>query len=166
MLAARRAFDAGPVQQAVRVEGVPHMLALAESEADGRAALRDARRFSANCSRPMPYLAIRYSAASAPSGPIVGFSSKGWKCSSTLDVVANLLQRALEGRQADGTPWAGHVGDEVDLAVGHRLPRQLRVEQVAQAVAQQVQAQHRQRDRHAGEDRQQRRLEQHASAPR
>ena len=46
------------------------------------------------------------------------------------------------------------------------LPRQPRIEQIAQPVAQQIEAQHRDRDRNARIDREQRRLEQQASARR
>jgi hypothetical protein len=119
---------------------------------------RSTPRLCASCASFMPYLAFRCSAASSPSGAICGFSSKGWKCTSTSQVGADALQRTFQRVQAHRAPGAGHVGYKVDL---HRrfTARQLGVEQVAQAVAHQVQAQHAERDGHARVDGQQRRLE-------
>ena len=62
-----------------------------------------------------------------------------------------------KGRTALGLQLYAEV---VDFQHRLSLAGQSRVHQVAQAVAEQVQAEHRQRNRHAGEYRQQRRLEQ------
>ena len=44
---------------------------------------RSVSRVAASCAGEAPYLRARCSTASSPSAGICGFSSKGWKCSST-----------------------------------------------------------------------------------
>ena len=108
-------FEAGPVQQAVGVEGVPDALALTEGEADRRAAL--AQRLAALrelCRAHAVFLGqvlLRVFAL----GRHRRVQLEGLEVQLDLVGQAGARQRHLERVQAHGAPGAGHVGHKVDL---------------------------------------------------
>ena len=117
-------LQAGPVEQAMRVEGVPDPRPVAEREADRGAALaQDGAVLAPACSAGAPYLRAMYSAASSPSARQRRVELERLEMQLDVDRVAEPLEGAIERPEADRAPRAGDVGDEIDLhraAMVHR----------------------------------------------
>jgi hypothetical protein len=106
----------------VRVESVPNARPLAEREAHGCTALSQA--FA-----PLRQLLGRHAVFLRQVGNRVftlgghgGVEFERLEMHLDLHAVAQARERDFKRMQADGAPWAGHVGDEIDL---HSGPRQL-----------------------------------------
>ena len=100
-----RLLEAGPVQQAMGVEGVPDARPVAEREADRRAALADRRARSWRAARAARRTCARGARRRPrPRAASPGLSSNGSKCSSIVDRAAEPLERA----SSDHRPTAHH----------------------------------------------------------
>ena len=115
-----RAFEPGPVQQAVRIERVPDARPLAEREAHRGAALAQRGAVLAPAARAAAVLAREVLDGVLALGRHCGLSSNGSKCSVDGHLVAQAGERRFERAQADGAPGAGDVGNEFDLHGGER----------------------------------------------
>jgi len=108
------ALDAGPMQQAVRVERVVSACARTEIEADARAAFADHRlRFGDLRRRTSIFFAeILDDVFAVRSHLRIQFERMhGDLC---LDAIVQTRERKLKRRQADRAPRAGDIGDEID----------------------------------------------------
>src|SRR4029079_4488103 len=78
-------------------------------------------RFAFICSALTPYLVVKYSAASAPSGAMVGLSSNGCMCSSTSPISPPTFSSA---RSSEFRPIAhhGHATSETKSILIARAP--------------------------------------------
>ena len=104
-------LETGPVQQPVRIEGVPGTTGPEWGRADGRATLAQGGLGRRDVARR--YLA-QGADTSRPSGPSAGFSSKGWKLQFHRNRLSQPFQGPFQAVQADRAPGARHVGHKVD----------------------------------------------------
>ena len=108
-------FEAGPVQQPVRIEGVPDPRPLAEAEADFGAALADRLAHLRHPLRRRAVLLGQVGDRLAALGRQRRIQLEGLEVQLDRQRVTDPRQRGLEPVQADCAPGAGDVRDEVDL---------------------------------------------------
>jgi hypothetical protein len=116
-------FQPGPVQQPVRVEGIPDALALAESETHLGAAL--AQRFAAlrQLRGRGAVLAGQVLCGVFALGRHGRVQLEGLKVQLHVHLAAQFAQRRFQRIQADGAPRAGHVRNEIDLHAVTPVPK-------------------------------------------
>ena len=105
----------GPVQQAVRVEGVPDPHPVAECEADLGAALAQVGTVLRQLGFAHAVLGAHVLGSVGALGGHRRIEFKGLEVQLDVDLGADAFERALQRVQADSTPGAGHVGYEIDL---------------------------------------------------
>ena len=103
------------MQHPVRVEGVPHVLALAEGEAHGGTSRADPRLGLAHLLGRAPVLAHEVGDRLDALGAHVRVELEGLEVEPRVQFVLQAREGLLEGREADRAPGAGDVGDEGDV---------------------------------------------------
>jgi hypothetical protein len=114
-LRAGRAFHTRPMQQAVRVKGVPDPCARTKGKAHRRPALTDVGLVTRDllCRDAVLGREIRHRIL--PLGAHVRVQLEGLEVNLYGDVAADALQRDFQRVQPHSAPGAGDVGDEVDF---------------------------------------------------
>jgi len=115
-----RVFERGPMQQAMRVEGVVDARAPFPAELETHRGATGADRLAVLgllLARAAVFF-VQVLVGVLAFGRHVGVEFEGLEVEVGGDLWGHALQRGFEGAEADGTPGAGDVGDEVDAEVG------------------------------------------------